>query len=147
MRWIDSRTLRLNVAEARAMQKFEQALDEGTGKQDAIEQIRSMRDIGEEFIAYLGTRPERAGVKFSEGQMLTIASHAEATYHPAGDPPYVCLLAGRGEVQLDTEGNAYYLNWDRTHAVDDVVDLEVPKGTLKEIADWFVDQARRYQDR
>jgi len=86
-------------------------------------------------------------MKLDATALATIAALSEGTYHPAGDPPYVALVAGRGDVQLDAEGYGYYLTWDQTLAVDEVIDLGVPETTsLIILADWLAQKSDEYKD-
>jgi len=64
------------------------------------------------------------------------------------DPAFVWVIAGSGEIQVSEDGAGWWLRWDRTHAVADEAELSPPEVTDGEIlAEWMVQEARRFQDR
>lgn len=61
--------------------------------------------------------------------------------------PYIALIAGAGEIQLDTHGNAWYLQWDRTHAVSVEKELNPPDtDDPREIAWWLKQSAAEFDN-
>jgi hypothetical protein len=99
----------------------------------------------------LNTTDGYHGLRFTPPDLAGIAVLAGATWHPAADEPYVCLLAGRGEIQLNEEGNAWFFRWDYDSDAGPYLqeheDLGYPVGSLAAVAAWLVNTAREYQDR
>lgn len=61
---------------------------------------------------------------------------------------FVWLVAGRGEIQYFTDGDlvgqAWFLTWDRTHAVDYEEQIPFPEGMPYEAAGiWLLSEARK----
>jgi hypothetical protein len=91
-------------------------------------------------------------MRFDGIELSNIASLSEGTYHPAAEEPYVVLLAGRGEVQLNEDGDCWYFRWevkpDEGPSLVDEQDLgPAPVANLITIADWFAEQAQKNSDR
>jgi hypothetical protein len=90
-------------------------------------------------------------VKYLTGDMASIAAISEATWHPEAEEPYICLLAGKGEVQMNQDGDVWYFEWE-TRADEGVTlkDAEAlgtpPAGPAHTVAAWFVDQARKFKE-
>jgi hypothetical protein len=99
--------------------------------------------------------PGRVGVspsrRFSQSDLAGIAVISDGTYHqPADGEPYVCLLSGRGEIQVNQDGEAWYFRWetlpDEGPFVVEEIGLGFPVGDIVTVARWFVEQAHTYQD-
>lgn len=68
------------------------------------------------------------------------------------DESFVWIMAGPGEIQYYTDGEmagqAWFLTWDRTHAVDHCEEVPLPDdGTpIEQVAEWLLSRAREIDE-
>jgi hypothetical protein len=89
---------------------------------------------------------------FTRTLLKAAAVLCEGTFTDAAadDPMFISLIAGRGEVQVIANGEAYFLTRDRAHAVSECVELSPPPGSEARpgiLATWMLDQAARFEGR
>jgi hemin uptake protein HemP len=67
---------------------------------------------------------------------------------PVNEPPLACLIAGRGEIQVNTDGEAYWLRWTRNGAITEDIELSPPDtDSATALAQWMIDTAKQFEDR
>ncbi len=64
-----------------------------------------------------------------------------------GQEPFVWIVAGTGEIQYYTDGElggqAWFLTWDRTHAISYEEELTIPDSlSTEDFARWLVSEAK-----
>lgn len=63
------------------------------------------------------------------------------------DPAFVFISAAGGEIQLSQDGSAWWMRWDRTHAVSDECELDAPPtDNPADLAEWISEQARQLDE-
>lgn len=87
-------------------------------------------------------------MQFTIKQLNAVAEAISAEIITSDDPeegPFLALIAGAGEIHLDTQGNAWYFEWDRTHAVSKEKELDLPDtDDPREIAWWLNQEAAKF---
>lgn len=92
-------------------------------------------------------------MKISTNQLGSIAEMVNGRFIVNGDPtssdpddlPFLAVIAGAGEIQLDTDGNAWYFQWDRTHAVSVEKELTPPDtDDIDVLAHWLTNTAGEF---
>lgn len=116
--------------------------------------VRFINQAIDDTAEMMKNRPEpepTKGTRWCESDMTGIAVLSGATWHPAAEEPYICLLAGRGEVQMNEDGDTWYFRWDvlsdEGNIIVDQLEIGRPVGGIVTVAKWFADQARKYEDR
>jgi hypothetical protein len=89
-------------------------------------------------------------MKFTVEQLRAMTeADARLSFHKQYDyDSFVWVYAGRGEIQLDESGYAWWLRWDRTGAVSEEQELTPPDtADPLEIIAWLLDTAKQFDER
>ena len=91
-------------------------------------------------------------MKLTWDQLKDIAGRVNGEPFPSTFPdedelPFVAVIAGAGEIQLDINGAAWYFQWDRTHAISVEKELEPPDtDDTTALATWLAQAARKFDN-